>query len=141
MRNGDDLVFHLGVLENALGAEHFLVLDAEELHFLGRVSIAVGHRGVLVRIVNLDLLAHGEGSQNGVIDGQVVWVDLVRDGVVGTLNYIVFVNVLDALQTERVPARQGERLFLVVVVVLVAYAAFKDLIHIFCLLLKFNYVL
>ena len=62
---------------------------------------------------------------------------MVCDLIERTLYDRVFVNLLEALQAESVAARQGQRLFLAVVVGLEADSTFKYRFHLTYL---FNYI-
>jgi hypothetical protein len=102
-RTVDDLVLLLRVLEDALRAEHVPVLHAVELDLFRRVRHAVldlrfrhlasGHCGVGGR-------GHGEAGEDLVVDGQVVWSNLMITLVVGALNDSVLGEFADALGAE-----------------------------------------
>jgi len=53
----------------------------------------------------------------------------MRDFIIRTLDHLVLVQLLDALETETVTARQTDGLFIVVVVRLEANATFEDRFH------------
>ena len=73
----------LCVFQDALGAEHLMILDTVELDLLGGVTGTVlnglgldaGLGGVRCTIVVLG--GHREARQDLVVDGEVVGVDLV----------------------------------------------------------------
>ena len=102
-RTVDDLVLLLGVLEDALGAEHVAVLHAVELHFFRRVRHAV----LDLRFCHLASGhgrigggGHGKAGEDLVVDREVVGSNLVIAFVVWTLNHSVLGEFADALGTE-----------------------------------------
>jgi hypothetical protein len=128
-------VLHLGVLEDAFGAEHGSVVLAEELHFLARMHFAELDRahwfvrtGVVVVALRLTH-THGQGGQHLVINRQVFGLRVVGQFVVRTLNSLVFAELLDALEAETVTARERNRLLVVVIVPFEADAAFENGLH------------
>ena len=124
----DDLVLLLGVLEDALGAEHVTVLHTVELDFLARVRLTIldlALRHLAVREVRICGRGHGQAGEDLVVDWEVVWADVVSGLVVRALNHAVFRKFAHALAAEGMPARQRGGLFFIMVVRLEADAAFK----------------
>ena len=76
MRAVDDLMLLLRVLEDALAAEHFFVVQAVELHFLTWMRSAVGNVGSRSGVSAIGALAfrlsrsrgdHGKSSEHLVV--------------------------------------------------------------------------
>ena len=92
----------LRVFEDALGAEHFLVLDAVELHLLRRVGHAelnlALHCGA--RVLRVCRGCHGQASQHLVVHGQIVRVHRVGTFVVRALNDALLRQLSAALKAE-----------------------------------------
>ena len=122
------------MLEDAFGAEHLSVLDTVELDLLRWMGLTVldltlGHlAGAKGRVRGG---GHWQTSQNLVVDGQAIWVDLMRALIVGALDRTVLRQLPYALGAERVAAREGSRLLVVVIVRLEADAALKYRFHFF----------
>ena len=119
----------LGVLQDALAAEHVTILHAVELDLLLGMGLAVldlalGHlAGAQGRV---RCRGHGQASEHLVVHWQVVRVDLVARLVVGALDHAMLGQLTDALRTERVTTGQRSRLLLIVIVRLEADATLKD---------------
>jgi hypothetical protein len=55
---------------------------------------------------------------------------MMDDLIIRTLNLLMLVKLLAALETERVTARQRKGFFIIVIIGFEADTAFKDLIHV-----------
>lgn len=132
-------MFLLGVLEDALGTEHFIIVFAEELNFLGcmhstvrqlqldrliRRGRRVGASDLCRRLLVL-LGEHGQTRQHLVVHWEVVRCHHVHGLVVGTSDRVVLKHLATALQTEGVTAWQRQWFLILVVVGLEADTAFK----------------
>lgn len=132
-----NLMLHFSVLKNTLRAEHRAIILAIELDLLLRMDLtksnAIGRRlsRLILAITGgiLILDTHGQRRQHLVVDRQVLRRLVVTDLVVRTLNHLVLVELLGALEAEGVAARQGYGLLVVVIVGLEADAALKYLVH------------
>ena len=73
-RDLNDIMFHLGVLEDALGAEHGAIIFAVELNLLGRVDVAIPDSGhdlawvVDIALARVVIDAHGQCCQDRIIN-------------------------------------------------------------------------
>ena len=128
-------MFGISVLEDTLGAEHFLVALAEELYFLVLMHVTVLNasvlrsRGTLARVrVHL---SHGQSSQDCIIDRQVIGRNVMCNFIKGTFYYRMLVYLFQALEAESVATGQGERLLLRVIVLFETHTTFKYRIHSF----------
>jgi hypothetical protein len=103
----------IGVLEDALAAEHLHIILAKELNLLVLMRVAVlypavlgGPGGPLVRAgVHL---SNRQGCEHRIVDRQVVRVHMVRNLVKGALDDRVLVYLPQTLQAESVAAGQGQ---------------------------------
>jgi hypothetical protein len=88
----DDLVFLLGVFQDALAAEHLFICVAIELDLFGGVGLAVLDSANFDRLLRLRLLIrlHRKPGKNLVVHGESVRLDLMRRLVVGALDHSVF---------------------------------------------------
>ena len=131
------LVLGIGVLQDALRAEHLLIAFAEELHLFLLVGVAVldaaaffrGSRGACPR--GGAHLSNGQRSENRVVDWQALSVRVVSHLVERALDDLVLADLPQTLKTEGVAARERKGLLFVVVVLLEADAAFKYRVHLF----------
>jgi len=80
--------------QHTLRTKHLLVILAVELDLLALMDIAGGHRGVFGAGGSGAGLADGEASEDGVIDWEVVYYDVVLDFIEGALDDGVFVDLL-----------------------------------------------
>ena len=72
-RTVDDLMLLLGVFEDTLGAEHFLVVQAVELYLLGGVLLAELNGSLLNdHLLWIGGRCHGQTSQHLVVHWQIV---------------------------------------------------------------------
>ena len=100
------------------------------------LAVANCCRHLFVRILifagrGLSLNAHWQGSEYLVVDWQIFRRNVMGNLIVRTFYHLVFVQLADALETERVTAWQGKRLLFIVVVRLETNATFKYLVHFF----------
>ena len=56
--------------------------------------------------------------------------------IIRTLDHLMFEQLLDAFKAKGVTARQGDWLFVIMIIFLKAYSAFKHLFHCFVLIFE-----
>lgn len=132
----DNVVLHLSVLQNTLGAEHGPIVLAVELYFFLWMDLAISDRSrwlvLRVRFFALRIVVlhpHWQRCQHLVVNGQIFGLLVVRDLVVWAFDHLVLVELAGTLEAEGVAARQGDWFLVVVVVWLETNATFKNLIH------------
>ena len=83
----------LSMFQNAFGAEHIAVLHAVEFDLLGGMRLTVLDLALFhlaaVSEGRVRRRGHRQSSQHLVVDGQVVWANLMRRLVVWTLDHAV----------------------------------------------------
>jgi hypothetical protein len=100
------------VLEDTFGTEHASIILAVELDFLGGMDFTKSNGRyrlilILVVIVVSSLCdSHGQGSEDLVINRQVLGQGVVGDLVVWTLYSLVLEQLLDTFETETMSTRQ-----------------------------------
>ena len=87
----DDLMLLLGVLEDTLRAEHFLIIDTVELYFLGGMLLAELDCTLWFNTLNLWVCGgcHWQTSENLIVHWQIVNCQLMACLVIGTLDCLV----------------------------------------------------
>ena len=83
----------LSMFQNAFGAEHIAVLHTVEFYLLGGMRLTVLDLALFhlaaVSEGRVCRRGHRQSSQHLVVDGQVVWANLMRRLVVWTLDHAV----------------------------------------------------
>ena len=83
----------LSMFQNAFGAEHLAILHAIEFDLLGGMRLTV----LDLALFHLAAVSegwvgrggHGESSEHLVVDGQVVWANLMHGLIIWTLDHAV----------------------------------------------------
>ena len=125
----DNLVLKLSVLQDALGAEHVPVLHAVELHLFLRVLHAVldlAFSHLARRQCWVGRRGHGETSEDLIVNGEVVWVDLMTTFVVWALDHTMLGEFSYTLTAKGVSTGERGGLLIIVIVRLEANATFED---------------